>query len=182
MKTLGIDTNNSSLVYEGTSNWGYPVWPAPTLIAVTIVDESSSTLHPSGSQRDSSGMGYVLVDLGYDPTSRVRKGRLFKRFDGTQPSQWHVQPHPAILSERQMINTDGVLKKYLATYCDFGLTSDLNNQSISRPIYVLGNEHEFTIWSLVDVESTVSGEPLVYLKSRKVFGALPELSKDAVPT
>jgi hypothetical protein len=180
--TIGIDTNNPSIMYEGTSKWGYPVWPSPMLVAVAIRDESSKTLKPSSSQHDVASMDYVLIDLGYDPTSRIRKGRLFRRSDGSQPSQWFVQPHPAFPIERTMLDANGVLKKNLATYGGFSLTQALKSQAIQRPLFILGNERGFTLWSLVDVETTVSGESLIYLKSRKVFGALPDLNESAVPT
>lgn len=181
MKTLGIDTHNSFLVYEGSTFWGYPIWPAPTLIAVSIVDETSKTLSPGKEQRNILQMDYVFIDEGYDPTSRVRKGRLFKLYEGGQPSEWHVPPHPAIPSEQIEMNKNGVLPKRLGSYCEFGLTSHLKQQGIDRPLFLLGNETEFTIWSLVDAEATVSGEPLIYLKARKIFGALPPLLIDAVP-
>jgi len=181
MKLLGIDPSNSFLVYEGSSFWGYPIWPAPTLVAVSIVDESSDTLEPGVNQRDVTFMDFVLVDEGYDPTSRVRKGRLFKRYEGTQPHSWHVLPHPAIPFEKQKMDANGVFEKRLGTYGDFGLTSFLKHKEIARPLFLLGNEREFTIWSLVEVEATVSGVPLVYLKSRKIFGALPRLKADSIP-
>ena len=181
MKTLGIDPNSGFLVYEGSSFWGYPIWPAPTLVAVTIVDESSDHLVPGANQNDIARMDFVFIDEGYDPTSRVRKGRLFKRFGPLHPTEWHVSPHPAIPDERKMMSTDGVLMKLLGSYCEFSLTTYLKQQGIHRPLFLLGNEREHTIWALVDVEATVSGEPLVYLKSRKVFGALPQLNTDAIP-
>jgi hypothetical protein len=182
MQTLGIDTTNTSLAYEGSSNWGYPLWPAPTVIAAAIVDESSREIVPNSRHRDISTLDYVLVDLGYDPTSRVRKGRLFKRSDGTQPAPWHVQPHPSFPIEQTQIDAHGVLQKYLATYCGFCLPQELKSKKILRPLFILGDEHSFTLWSLVDVETAVSGVPLVYLKSRKVFGAVPDLNKSAVPS
>lgn len=181
MKMLGIDPDNSFLVYEGSSFWGCPIWPAPTLTAVSIVDESSAALEPDESQRDIRQMDFVLADEGYDPTSRVRKGRLFKRFEGVQPQEWHVQPHPIIPMERQKIDASGVKRKLLGSYIDFSLTAFLKHEGINKPLFILGNAREFTIWSLVEVEAIVSGEPLVYLRSRKVFGALPRLNIGAVP-
>lgn len=181
MKTLGIDADGHFLVYEGSSNWGYPIWPAPTLVAVSIVDESSAILRPGAGQRDVTTMEFILVDEGYDPTSRIRKGRLLKRREGVQPDAWYVQPHPAIHAERSRINANGVLEKRLGTYCAFSLMAWLNTQRIERPLFLVGSTTEFTIWSLVDIEATVSGEPLVYLRSRKVFGALPRLKTGVIP-
>jgi hypothetical protein len=126
-------------------------------------------------------MDYVLVDEGYDPTSRVRKGRLFKRHEDMQPYPWHVPPHPAIPGERNKQNENGVLEKRLGTYCEFGLTAHLRTKGITKPLFLLGNKTEHTIWSLVDVEATVSGEPIVYLKGRKLLGAIPQLNSNAVP-
>jgi hypothetical protein len=181
MKTLGIDQYSKFLAYEGSTFSGYPIWPAPTLIAVSIVDESSNTLSPGKNQRDVLQMDYVFVDEGYDPTSRVRKGRLFMRYGDIQPHEWHVKPHPLDSTEQiKAANANGVIQKTLGTYSEFNLSSHLKQKRIDRPLFLLGNETEFTIWSLVDAEATVSGEPLVYLKARKIFGALPTLIIDAV--
>jgi hypothetical protein len=185
MKMLGIDISKNFLTYEGGAFWGYPIWPAPTLIAVNIIDESSEVLQPGDNQRDVVQMDYVLVDEGYDPASRVRKGRLFKRHGNSQPQNWHVMPHPLDSKEQFVANVNssnrGVIQKPLASYGSFSLTTHLKNEGITRPLFLLGNKMEHTIWSLVDVEATVSGESLVYLKSRKVFGALPKLNTDAIP-
>ena len=186
MKMLGIDTNSNFLIYEGSTFWGYPIWPAPTLIAVDIVDESADQLVPSDNQHDVLQMNYVLVDEGYDPTSRIRKGRLFMRHANAQPHEWHVKPHPLDSNEQFVANAGftnkGVIRKSLGTYSEFNLSAHLRTEGIIRPLFLLGNIREYTIWSLVDVEATVSGETLVYLKARKVFGAVPSLREDVIPT
>jgi hypothetical protein len=185
MKMLGIDISKNFLTYEGGAFWGYPIWPAPTLIAVNIIDESSDVLEPGDNQRDVEQMEYVLVDEGYDPASRVRKGRLFKRYENSQPQDWNVMPHPLDSKEQFVANVNpsnrGVIHKSLATYGSFSLSTHLKTVGITRPLFLLGNKMEYTIWSLVDAEAIVSGESLVYLKLRKVFGALPKLNKGVIP-
>jgi hypothetical protein len=185
MKMLGIDTNSNFLIYEGSTLWGYPIWPSPTLIAVDIVNESADHLVPSDNQHDILQLNYVLIDEGYDPTSRIRKGRLFKRHGNSQPQNWHVKPHPLDSMEQLVANASlthrGVIQKSLGTYSEFSLSAHLKTEGINRPLFILGNKAEFTIWSLVDVEATISGEPLIYLKARRVFGAVPGLIEHAIP-
>lgn len=180
MKTIGISADGSLLVYEGNGTTGYPLWPTPTLIPLTIGSETSGTLVPSKDQSDICRMTYVFLDEGYDPTSRVRKGRIFRPYSNSQPLGWYVSPHPLDHQEQYAamasVANRGKVQKSLATFSAFSLTAELRNNAITHPIFLLGNETDYTIWSLVDQEATVTGETLVYLKARKVFGALPELT------
>jgi hypothetical protein len=182
MKTIGISTDGSLLVYEGNGTTGYPVWPTPTLIPLAIVSEASDSLVPDKDQSDACRVNYVFLDEGYDPTSRVRKGRIFRPYSNMQPEGWHVSPHPFDKQEQDAamssFSGSGRVRKSLATFSAFSLTAELKNNSINDPLFLLGNETDYTIWSLVDQEATLTGETLVYLKARKVFGALPELTPD----
>lgn len=72
MKAIGID-QDLYLVYEGQRGWGQAVWPVPTLLAAAIIDESSKELTPA--PNDLQRSPFIFVDEGYDPASRVRKGR-----------------------------------------------------------------------------------------------------------
>lgn len=72
MKAIGID-QNSYLVYEGQRGWGQAVWPAPTLLAAAVIDESSKEL--TTAPKDLQRAPFIFVDEGYDPVSRARKGR-----------------------------------------------------------------------------------------------------------
>jgi len=170
MKTIGIDTNDYQ-IYVGARCWGQVLRPSPTLLVANIF-ESGSELPVDEINDDLCGVPYIFLDDAYDPVSRVRKGRIFKHHGGTQPSQWHVYPHSAI---NERINEQGMVNKSLVTFSQFSMGSELRNRDIQNPLVVLGNRHQFTVWSLIDVESGVSGETVAYLKARKTFGSLPKV-------
>ena len=172
MKTIGLDTDNY-LVYEGNGTWGHAVWPTPELIPATIVDESSDDLTPKNNN-DLLRLPFVFIDDGYDPTSRIRKGRIYEKYD-SQPNDWHVHPHPATPDDIRHKNRNGVLKKSLATFKEFNFQPILKKLGITDPIIVLGSNAQFTVWTVIDVETSISGETILFLKARKTIGALPKV-------
>jgi len=170
MKTIGIDTNDYQ-IYVGARCWGQVLWPSPTLLVANIF-ESGGDLPVGDIKDDLYSVPYIFVDDAYDPASRVRKGRIYKHHGDSQPSEWHVYPHPA---KDERTNAQGMVSKSLMTFSQFSLWSELRNNQIQSPLVVLGNRYQFTVWSVIDVESSVSGETVVYLKARKTFGALPQV-------
>lgn len=173
MKTIGID-KDSHLVYEGSTFWGHGFWPAPLLLPTAIIDESADDFTPPN---DSSGdyPPYMLLDDGYDPTSRIRRGKIYQKYQALQPYPWHVHPHPARPGDGQQIDDQGVIKRQLVTYCEFGFRSELQRLEMERPLIVLGSSTQFTIWSVIDLEASISGETILFLKARQTIGALPRV-------
>lgn len=174
MKTIGIDTNNY-LVYEGNGFWGHALWPSPSLLPASIVDEHNDDLVPSENTR-TDYPPFVFLDDGYDPTSRIRKGRFYEKYQDVQPAEWHVYPHPATPNEIQAVNVNGVIKKRLATFCEFNFYPKLKHLNIIDPLIILGFDTQFTIWSVIDVETSMSGETILFLKARKSIGVFPKVN------
>lgn len=177
MKTIGIDTDNY-LVYEGNGTWGHALWPTPAILPAAIVDESSDDLSPVNNN-NLQKLPFIFIDEGYDPVSRVRKGRIYEKNE-SQLSEWWVQPHPATPADIKHKNEDGVLNKSLATFREFNFQPVLNQLDISIPLIVLGSNTQFTIWSVIDVETSISGETILFLKARKTIGVLPKINYSAI--
>lgn len=174
MKTIGIDTNDF-LVYEGSGFWGHGYWPTPTILPAFIL--SSFDKIKLDHRIDLLSQPYIFIDEGYDPTSRVRKGRIYEKWEG-QPNQWHVSPHPA---KNQSVTTYSAQEtKSLATFREFNFFSKIQNQNITCPCILLGTKDHYTIWSVVDVETAISGEAILFIKSRKVIGALPKICYELI--
>lgn len=172
MKAIGIDQDRY-LLYEGQLGWGQAIWPQPTLLAASVVDESSEELAPA--PNDLLFAPFVFIDEGYDPVSRVRRGRLFEKPD-TPKQEWHLYPHPAVPGEQaQAALRNGQLTKWLATFWEFRWAPKMKQLGIERPLILLGTKDQFTVWSVIAVEASISGEAIVYLKGRKTFGALPRI-------
>lgn len=178
MKAIGID-QDSYLVYEGQRGFGQAVWPTPTLLAASIIDESSKELRPP--PNDLLWTPFIFVDEGYEPVSRVRKGRLFMKPDAPN-EEWHLYPHPAVPGEQaQTALRNGRLTKRLVSFWEFSWAPKLKQLAIERPLVLLGNTNQYTIWSVIAVEASFSGEVIVYLKARKTLGALPRIKYDLIP-
>ena len=178
MKAIGID-QDLYLVYEGQRGWGQAVWPVPTLLAASIIDESCKELTPAPSELQRAP--FIFVDEGYDPVSRVRKGRLFMK-PNSPLEEWYLSPHPAVPGEQTKADLrKGLINKQLVTFWEFNWTPILTQLEIERPLVLLGNTNQYTIWSVIAVEASFSGEAIVYLKARKTLGALPRIKYDLIP-
>lgn len=177
MKMIGVEPN-TYLVYEGNSMWGHAMWPTPELIPACIIDEEKEDLSPTNNN-DLQKLPFVFIDGGYDPTSRIRKGRIYERQE-TQPNDWYVHPHAATPRDSRHAVKDGVLTKSLVTFREFNLQPVLNELKISNPLIILGSNTQFTIWSVIDVETSISGETILFLKARKTIGAIPKINYSSI--
>lgn len=177
MKTIGIDSD-SFLIYEGNSTWGHAIWPTPEIIPAAIVEESLEDLSPKDNN-DLLMMAFIFIDEGYDPASRIRKGRIFEKTE-SRPEQWHVQMHPAIPGEGRQLNAKGVIAKQLVSFRQFNFNPKLKQLEVNQPLIILGSNTQFTIWSVIDIETSISGETILFLKARKTIGVLPKINYAAI--
>ena len=77
--------------------WGHAVWPSPVVIPAEIVTEPEGRLH-SEDRRNPVADGIVFREDSFDPVTRIRRGRFYQ-VGNRQPSDWHVQVHPAVPNE-----------------------------------------------------------------------------------
>ena len=62
--------------------------------------------------------------------------------------------HPAIPAEGRQLGADGVIIKSLASFHQFNFEPILRKLGIENPLIVLGSNTQFTIWSVIDVETS----------------------------
>lgn len=175
---IGVEENRG-LVFEGDSNYGaHLVWPVPVMTPAQFMDSSTNEL-PSfyaGSQTTY----YFREDL-FDTVSRIRRGRFYK-FAGSKGNQWHVFPVQHVSIPRTNVDKNGMLSvPSLADYNPCKLSSELGLLGLANAVVVLGKENASTIWSIIHVEASFSGEELVTLKARQSLGALPIVNWAKVP-
>jgi len=137
----------------------------------SIIDSSEDDL-TSKHNDDIRHSDFLFIDDGYDPTSRVRKGRIFQR-QQSAIQDWYVTIHPAYPDEGRTTNSRGEIKKSLISFLSFNFLPKLNEMNITEPLIVLGSKLQSTVWSVLDVETSISGETILFLKARKTLGALP---------
>lgn len=175
---IGIE-RHSSLVYEGTSNYGHPVWPSPILLQVVIASEGDSEFK-AAQVGNLTGDSLLFREETYNSSSRVRRGRLY-RAGNLQPASWQVYPHPVLPYEiKEAEKRNGTLSKDVYSFSSFRLKQYLHEKKLDRPIFLLGAGEGFTIWTLVNIETSATGDEVVALRARKSIGALPHLEREKI--
>lgn len=175
---IGIE-QHTGLVYEGRMGHGIGIWPTPVMLQVAICPAEIERLIPPRFN-DLPPKSFIFRKDTYNTGSRVRRGRLYRGED-PQPQEWQVLPHLIAIEERQRTAVSaGTLTKRLHTFSSIRLKPYLKEANIERPVFVLGSEQGFTIWALVNVETSATGEELVALKARQIIGALPTLNRQKI--
>jgi hypothetical protein len=175
---LSIDSEHR-VFYEGSGGGvGVPIWPSPVVTVATVVrSEGDFQQVPSTTEL---GVAPLLFREDYfDPTTLIRRGRLYNRGDGTQPQQCSVQAHPALPSDSRSLN-QGHVKKVMFRYHDFAARTQLRPGP--HPVtLVLGIKDAMTLWRVISIEQISTGEDLVTLKAHSNMGVLPEIIENAIP-
>lgn len=173
---IGIDKDRN-LFYEGKASWGHAVWPSPVITPAKIVTELEGMFY-SEDGRNLVADGMVFREDSFDPVTRVRRGRFYQA-GNRQPSEWHVQVHPAVPNEALQADK-GIIKKSLDTYYRHPVWYQ-SSKCQKQPLVLLGFEDRFTVWNIIDIESISTGEDLVTLKSCSSLGILPEVESSMIP-
>jgi HEPN domain-containing protein len=175
---IGVD-DDLGLVFEGRSkNGAHLVWPVPVLTPAQFVDPSSKV--PAGPQPEYIVIYYFREDM-FDPVSRIRRGRFYK-FSGSRNGDWTALPSPHISTPNNKVDHNGML--IISSLVDFlscPVSTELNALSIAHAMVVLGKGNSSTIWNIIHIETSFTGEELVTLKARQSLGALPEVDWSKVP-
>lgn len=175
---IGIE-QHTGLIYEGRTGLGIGIWPTPVILQVAIFSAETERLVPP-KLNELLPRSFIFREDTYNTGSRVRRGRLYRGGD-TQPQDWHVLPHLVIPDERQRTPAStGTLTKSLLTFSSIRLQPYLKEARIERPVFVLGSEQGFTVWALVNVETSATGDELIALKARQNIGALPTLNRQKI--
>ena len=175
---LGIE-KDKNLIYEGSGDWGQPLWPSPIVIPAAFASTEDKELKPADGKL--AHKSYIFREVDYDPVSRVRRGILYHADSNTRPCEWHVSPHPAIERDKHDVTTQGILKKRLYSFGSFSLHVTLRDIDRGQPLILLGVGDSYTIWSILSVEKLASDDEMVILKARQSFGALPNVNYKKVP-
>jgi hypothetical protein len=175
---IGVD-ESWGLVFEGNSNYGaHLVWPVPVMTPAQFVD-ASATKFPAF-QSVGTVTYYFREDM-FDTVSRIRRGRFYKC--SGRSGNWEVLPVPHITIPRMAVDRgDGLLSvPSITDYNACAISGELNILAIAHAVVVLGKGKSSTIWSIIHIETSFTGEEMVTLKARQSLGALPELDLKKFP-
>ncbi len=176
---LGLDAQ-SGAVYEGM--WGptRPVVPLPSICLATLVEgQDDGTTLPAGLHQ-SAATAWAFRDDGFDPLTRLRRGRLYAPSGASQPSAQRVIAHPYEDPFPATARLDGHVPKSLFTFIACTQLHSHRNQGLGLKL-ALGTDRAASRWRIVQTEVLVDGCVLVVLKALTTYGVLPELNLDALP-
>jgi len=173
---LAIDENRN-IIFEGSGSYGHALFPTPLVSQANIVSpsENPEKYAPPASLTECK---YIFREDSYDPVTRIRRGRFYN-FRSTQ--SWYVRPHPAAIFSTTDQKENEQRPRYCQIFSHTSLWSQFIRQGDVRPLVILGSKDRFTLWRILSIETNISGEELVVLKGRHVFGALPDVEKERIP-
>jgi len=174
---LAIDETDN-LIYEGQYRYGRVLWPTPIISPSTFVSGgANNTQYPK--RRDLFSYKFIFREDGYDPVSRTRRGRFYKIND--QPKiEWFVIPYNALSNGVAATSADQQ-KKVLYTFGPVNISNIIERPNLNKTMVYLGTEDQFSIWSIINLESIATGEDLVTLRMRPTIGILPDLILSSIP-
>jgi len=178
MECLGINPHDGA-VYEGRMNCGFRTQPPPLLLPIEFVGL------PSESKWKDPVEGYahtIFREDSFDSVTRIRRGRVFVLYDGVQKRQWTVHD-PARDDLPGVVIGTGTAKETSVLFYGRAPLSTLRDSEkwCVRPVVALGSESFLTLWTVLTVESSVHGTPILTLKAQRSFGTLPDLDPSRVP-
>ena len=178
MECLGINPHDGT-VYEGRMNCGFRTQPPPLLVPIEFVG-----LPPESKWKDPvEGHAHTIFrEDSFDPITRVRRGRVFILYDGRQKADWVV--HDPFRDDLPSVPSgDGAAKAVAVLLYGRACLTGLQNRAPRRghQIVALGSSPFLSLWSVLSVESSVHGTPVLTLKAQRSFGTLPDLMLDRVP-
>ena len=159
-------------IYEGRGNLLNAVYPMPTISTVAFDPTTQAGLKIFGEPHPS--MPVLFREDSFDPTSRLRRGRFYRRGNRrTYDPRW-VNHHP-----------------YAPPVAGFPLTYEMDIydslqpsgpvRGYPEPLILLGDAGHKTAWRVIDSERLFNGETQFTLKSANSLGVLPNLVPDVLP-
>lgn len=170
---------SDGLIFEGRNHYGaHLVWPTPVMTPAQFVDSSAKEFV---NRYVGSRPSYCFREDMFDSVSRVRRGRFYKA-TGAIGNKWCVLPVPHVSLPRNNVDQDGMISvSGVADYNSCSVYNVLNEMSIANAVVILGKEKSSTLWSIIHVETGITGEELVTLKARQSLGALPIVALESLP-
>lgn len=170
---------NTWLMYEGLSNHGHGVSPAPMVSVATFVQAEADWRKVPSSGALRSAMCVFREDY-FDPVSRIRRGRFYEVAGRQQPDQWWVHKHPVLPEDVGHQAHEGRFTKSLISFSPMGNVSQ-RLVTTPRTLVVLGAGASVTVWNIVSVERSGNDEDVVTMRARSNLGFLPDLVLEAIP-
>ncbi|MFM0619770.1 hypothetical protein PQR37_37565 [Paraburkholderia nemoris] len=177
MSRLGIDRTTGQ-VYEGKEDPRYLAVPTPVVSQCKFI-ESLSDLGSLPIGLDQDPFAWIFREESFDPVSRIRRGRIYQSLGNSGWESVLVDAHPFASSDYGTGRTDGRVSKQLCVYihCSQLLNKPQRGEGTRLAIGVAGS---FSMWRVLQTESTVSQDVLVTLRAESALGILPALDESKI--
>lgn len=148
------------IVYEGNLHQLWALYPTPLISpAVCACIE---------------GRNLVFREDFFDPITRIRRGRFYRRHGGRGANQWSAS--------RVSNGLCGPLVGISGDQFDEDDSCELvhipDDEAIQKEIVQIGSGNAATAWHVVGVEQNIFGQQVLTLRAKSLFGVLPELSDE----
>lgn len=174
MSRLGIELGTGQ-IYEGKEDPRFLAVPTPVVSQCKLI-ESLSDLGSLPGSLDRDPFAWIFREESFDPVSRIRRGRVFQSLGNSGWESVLVDAHPFASSDYGKGRTDGRVAKQLCVYihCTDLLNKPQRGEGMRLAIGVAGS---FSMWRVLQTESTVSQDLLVTLRAESAMGVLPALDE-----
>ncbi len=178
MSRLGIEHQNG-LIYEGRDNPSNLAVPTPMVSQCALI-EAPADLQKLPQGMDGDPFRWVFREDSFDPVSRVRRGRVFQHFTGSNRESVSVDAHPFLPSDLNRGSGSGRLQKEMTVFIHC-------TQLVSRPNrgeglqLAIGHAGAYSLWRILQTEQTVYQDVLVTLRAESAYGVLPALDLAQIP-
>lgn len=178
MSRLGIEHKNG-LIYDGRDTPSNLAVPTP-MVSQCAVIEAPCDLEKLPRGMDGDPFRWVFREDSFDPVSRVRRGRVFQHFSGSNRELVHVDAHPFLPSDLGRGSGTGRLQKEMTVFIHC-------TELVSRPDrgeglqLAIGHAGAYSLWRILQTEQTVSHDVLVTLRAESAYGVLPTLDVAKIP-
>lgn len=170
---IGFESNSGHW-YEGANVPQFVIAPRPLISQVQRIDRPADWNElPRGI--DQTPFKWVFREEGFDPMTRIRRGRLYEP-DLPQPKRdWLVNAYPNDFDDL-LKAANNRLSKTLFTYlpCQSFLA---HGQTTLGATLVLGQDSSVSAWRVIQVEKVLGNDVMVTLKALTAFGIIPMLDE-----
>lgn len=172
MNYFGISQHTDD-VYEGSPSHGVRV-DLPFLLPYQFVGKGFG----ESDVRDDfyrTGSRIFREDF-FDPITRIKRGRFYY-LEGE--ADWYLQDNKRNDLKRVECRGGYAQRDRLITYQRSPLVELI--RCTTYPDVILGRDEFISIWKIISIETSVTGTPIVTLKSHRSFGETPEMIVGHVP-
>lgn len=174
---LGIDTDTGH-IYEGGGAPQFVVLPRPAISLAKLI-ESPEDWNALPADISHVPFPWVFREDSFDPVTRVRRGRLYESYTGTQPQNWPVSPQHFDRDGIMEMNAGHMIQKRLYTYwpCQTMTARPDRGHGI---LLGLGTGRAASAWRVIQVETLIDRDIMVTLKAVSAFGIIPEIDSSKI--